>query len=69
MSWKIMIVVVLAIGIILGGCTSSNAPPSGYYGNAPQGGQPSGGQYVGGGCGVVASNEPIPNLIESSSEA
>lgn len=56
MNWKTMMIISMAVGLLLAGCASSNAPPTGYYGNNPQGGQPQGGQYVGGGCGLAASD-------------
>ncbi len=64
-----MAVAILVVGIILGGCSSSNTPPTGYYSNSPQGGQPQGGQYVGGGCGLAASQVPAPTITGASAEA
>ncbi len=54
MNWKLMMMLCMVVGLLAVGC-QSNQPPTGYY-SYEGGAQPQGGQYVGGGCGLAASN-------------
>ena len=62
MNYKLIMLMMLVLGLLVAGCAQSG-PPSGYatYG-AQGGGQQQ--QYVGGGCGVAAS-EPVDAALAS----
>ena len=69
MNWKLLILACMVIGLLLVGCSSSNAPPTGYYSYGDQGAQPQGGQYVGGGCGLAADSGSAVDTLGAAAAA
>ena len=69
MNWKLIIMACMVVGLLLAGCSSSNAPPTGYYSYGQQGGQPQGGQYVGGGCGLASGDGSAVDVSQVASAA
>jgi hypothetical protein len=61
MNWKIMVLMIMAVGLFLVGC-SSDQPPTGYYTYGQQGGQQQQ-QYVGGGCGLAGVEGDAPAIV------
>jgi hypothetical protein len=60
MNYKLIVLMMLVVGVLIAGCAQSG-PPSGYA--TYSGGQEQQ-QYVGGGCGVAAS-EPMDAALVS----
>lgn len=52
MKMGTVLLALVVLGLVVAGCSSNSAPPSGY---ASYGGQQGQQQYVGGGCGVAPS--------------
>ena len=64
MNAKLLILLVLAVGIFLIGCSQS---PSGDYASYNQQQQGQQNQYVGGGCGVAAETDyGVPSAAQAS---
>ena len=61
MNYKLIMLMMLVMGLLVAGCAQSG-PPSGYATYGAQGQQQQ--QYVGGGCGVAAS-EPVDAALAS----
>ena len=69
MSIKTTMALVLALSLLVIGCTSSSQSGYSTYNQPSQGGQPSG-QYIGGGCGVAPAADyaaPVDDLGQQSS--